>query len=56
MDFFGIGFGEIVLILILALIVFGPGRLPEIARTMGRLSRNLKRMSSDFALGFVVAG
>jgi sec-independent protein translocase protein TatA len=48
MDFFGIGFGEIVLILILALIVFGPGRLPEIARTMGRLSRNLKRMSSDF--------
>ena len=48
MDLFGIGFGEIVLILIVALMVFGPGRLPEIARTIGRFSRNLKRMSSDF--------
>jgi sec-independent protein translocase protein TatA len=48
MDFFGIGFGELVLILIVALIIFGPGRLPEVARTLGRMSRNLKRMSSDF--------
>jgi sec-independent protein translocase protein TatA len=47
MDFFGIGFGELVLILLIALIVFGPGRLPEVARTLGRLSRNLKKMSSD---------
>jgi len=48
MDFFGIGFGEIVLILIVALMIFGPGKLPEIARTIGRFSRNLKKMSSDF--------
>lgn len=48
MDLFGIGFGEIVLILIVALMIFGPGRLPEIARTIGRFSRSLKRMSSDF--------
>jgi sec-independent protein translocase protein TatA len=48
MDLFGIGFGELALILVIALIVFGPGRLPEIARTIGRFSRNLKRMSSDF--------
>jgi Tat protein translocase TatB subunit len=47
MDFFGIGFGELVLILLVALIIFGPGRLPEVARTLGRLSRNLKKMSSD---------
>jgi sec-independent protein translocase protein TatA len=47
MDFFGIGFGELVLILLIALIIFGPGRLPEVARTLGRFSRNLKRMSSD---------
>jgi Tat protein translocase TatB subunit len=47
MDFFGIGFGELVLILLLALIVFGPGKLPEVARTIGRISRNLKKMSSD---------
>jgi len=48
MDLFGIGFGELVLILVIALMVFGPGKLPEIARTIGRFSRNLKRMSSDF--------
>ena len=48
MDLFGIGFGEILLILIVALMIFGPGKLPEIARTIGRFSRNLKRMSSDF--------
>ncbi len=48
MDLFGIGFGEILLILIVALMIFGPGKLPEIARTIGRFSRNLKKMSSDF--------
>ncbi len=48
MDFFGIGLGEVLLILIIALIVFGPGRLPEIARTIGRVSRNLKKMTTEF--------
>jgi sec-independent protein translocase protein TatA len=48
MDFFGIGFGELLLILIVVLIVFGPGKLPEIGRNIGRLTRNLKKMSSDF--------
>ena len=47
MDFFGIGFGELLLILILALIVWGPRRLPEIARTLGKMARTLKRASSD---------
>jgi sec-independent protein translocase protein TatA len=48
MDFFGIGFGEIVLILIIALIVFGPGKLPEIARTVGKAYRNFVKTSSEF--------
>ncbi len=48
MDFFGIGFGEILLVLVLALLVFGPGKIPEISRTIGRVSRNLKRATSDF--------
>ena len=48
MDLFGIGFGELVLILLVALIVFGPGRLPEIARTISRVYKNLARTSSEF--------
>ena len=47
MGFLDIGLGEILLILVVALIIFGPGRIPEIARTMGRVARNLKRVTSD---------
>jgi len=48
MDFFGIGFGEVLLILILALIIWGPRRLPEIARTLGRAVRALRKSTYDF--------
>jgi sec-independent protein translocase protein TatA len=48
MDFFGIGFGEILFIIVIALIIFGPGRIPEIARTIGRMSRSLRKTTSDF--------
>ena len=48
MDFFGIGAGEILLIIIVALIIVGPKRLPEIARTMGKAMRVLKKASYDF--------
>jgi sec-independent protein translocase protein TatA len=44
----GIGFLEVLAILVVALLVFGPGKLPEIARTIGRISRGLRRASSDF--------
>jgi sec-independent protein translocase protein TatA len=47
MDFFGIGFGEILLIIIIALIIFGPGRIPEIARTIGRITRSLHKATTD---------
>ena len=47
MGFFGIGTGEILLVLVLALIIWGPGRLPEIARTMGKMVRTLKKASFD---------
>lgn len=47
MDFFGIGAGEIILILIVALIIWGPHRLPEIARTVGRAVRALRKATYD---------
>ena len=47
MDFLGLGWQEILLILIVVVIVFGPGRVVEIGRTLGRTVRALKRVTSD---------
>lgn len=47
MDFFGIGGGEILLIILVALIVFGPGKMVEVARNLGKLAYKLRNMTSD---------
>ncbi|MFC2007179.1 twin-arginine translocase TatA/TatE family subunit [Chloroflexota bacterium] len=47
MGFFGMGTGEIILILVVALIIWGPNKLPEIARKIGQATRTLKKASSD---------
>ena len=47
MDFFGMGMGEILLIIIVALIIFGPGKVPEIARQLGKVVHTLKNASSE---------
>ncbi len=39
---FGIGFQELILIMIVAIIVLGPKRLPEAARTLGKFFREFK--------------
>jgi TatA/E family protein of Tat protein translocase len=44
---FGIGAQELVLILVVALLVFGPKRLPELARTLGRGVAEFRRSSSE---------
>jgi sec-independent protein translocase protein TatA len=48
MGFLGIGTWEIVLIIVLALIIMGPGKLTETARTLGKIVRNIKRAGSEF--------
>jgi sec-independent protein translocase protein TatB len=45
---FNIGPGELVAILVVALIVLGPNRLPEAVRTVGRVVGELRRISSGF--------
>ena len=47
MDFFGMGMGEILLVLVIALIIWGPGKLPEIARTLGKTVRAIRKASAD---------
>lgn len=40
---FGLGTGEIILVLVLALIFIGPERLPGLATKLGRWTREFKR-------------
>jgi sec-independent protein translocase protein TatA len=42
-----IGFGEIVVILLLALIIFGPKRLPEMGKTVGKSLRDFRRATTE---------
>lgn len=44
---FGIGMPEMLLLLAVALIVFGPKKLPELAKSLGRALGEFKRATSD---------
>jgi Tat protein translocase TatB subunit len=50
MNFFNIGTAELLLIFAIALIVVGPRRLPEIARSIGEIMRDLRQMSQEFTV------
>jgi len=45
---FDIGLQEMVLIMVLALIVFGPSKLPELGKMIGRAMREFRRASDEF--------
>ncbi len=47
MSFFGIGPTELVFILVIALLVLGPGKMVEMARDMGKYIRELQRFTSE---------
>lgn len=47
MDFLGIGVPEFLLILLIALIVFGPDRLPEVAAQAARTFKQLRRYATE---------
>ena len=39
----GLGFGELVILLIIVLLVFGAGKLPQIGDALGKIIKNFKR-------------
>jgi sec-independent protein translocase protein TatA len=45
---FGLGFGELVLILIIALIFIGPKKLPELAKGLGQGMREFQKAAKGF--------
>jgi Tat protein translocase TatB subunit len=49
---FGIGMPELLLILVVALVVLGPKKLPELARSLGRGLSEFKRSAEDLKQNF----
>lgn len=52
MGFLGMGPMELTVILVVALIIFGPDKLPEMAGKAGRILRDFKKMSGDLTSEF----
>ncbi len=44
---FGIGMPELIIILVIILIIFGAGKLPEIGAGMGKAIKSFKKATSD---------
>ena len=44
---FGFGIGEMLVILVIVLIIFGAGRLPELGEGLGRGIRNFRKATSE---------
>jgi TatA/E family protein of Tat protein translocase len=47
MGFPNIGPGELILILVIALVVLGPGKLPDVAASLGKSIREFRRAATD---------
>ena len=45
---FSIGAPELILILVIVLILFGPGKLPEVGRSLGKALSEFKKAKKDF--------
>ncbi len=52
MSFFGMGGMEVMVIMIVALIIFGPGKLPEIGAQVGKAVRDFRRTTNELTREF----
>ena len=48
MNIFGIGIPEIAVIVVLALLIFGPKRLPQLGKTIGKTLKGIQTASKEF--------
>lgn len=48
MNIFGIGLPEMAVIMVVALLIFGPKKLPEIGRSVGKTIRSFQEASKEF--------
>ena len=44
---FGLGIGEVLIILVIAFLLFGPKQLPEVARQVGKMVKGFKDTAED---------
>lgn len=47
MTMFGIGLPELLLILVIALVIFGPGKLPSVGQAMGKTINEFKKAMQE---------
>ena len=52
MTMFGIGFPELIIIMVVALLVVGPSKLPELAKSLGKTFQEFRRMADDVKESF----
>ncbi len=52
MNVFGMGLPEMALIMVVALLIFGPKKLPEIGRSLGKAIRGFQEASKEFETEF----
>lgn len=44
---FGLGMPELIAIVVIALLIFGPGKLPQVGSSLGKAIRDFRRSISD---------